>query len=146
MVKSWVYKANEISKFYFPLCYLTFSTQYYQHWMIRTLKSWFLQFLTPNSFTILILEYSLVKQINNQESSLLEKCPYSELFWSVFSRIRTISPYSIRMRELLTSNLPQICDSKITSRVSSRMSLKGNKSCYKKLPKIPINTKRIIQR
>ena len=34
------------------------------------------------------------------------KCPYSEFFWSVFSRIRTeyaeilrISPYSARMRE-----------------------------------------------
>ena len=38
--------------------------------------------------------------------SMREKCPYSELFWSVFSRIRTeygeirsISPYPIRMRE-----------------------------------------------
>ena len=38
--------------------------------------------------------------------SLLEKCPYSELFWSAFSRIRTeyreirsISPYSVRMLE-----------------------------------------------
>ena len=37
---------------------------------------------------------------------LREKCPYSELFWSVFSRIRTeygevqsISLYSVRMRE-----------------------------------------------
>ena len=35
-----------------------------------------------------------------------EKCPYSELFWSVFSRIRTeygeilrISPYSVGIRE-----------------------------------------------
>ena len=35
-----------------------------------------------------------------------KKCPYSELFWSVFSRIRTeygeirsISPYSVRMQE-----------------------------------------------
>ena len=37
-------------------------------------------------------------------SSLREKCPYSELSWSVFSRIRTeygerISPYSVRMQE-----------------------------------------------
>ena len=38
--------------------------------------------------------------------SLREKCPYSELFWSVFSCIRTengeilrIYPYSLRMRE-----------------------------------------------
>ena len=38
--------------------------------------------------------------------SLCEKCPYSELFWSVFFSIRTkyreiriISPYSVRMQE-----------------------------------------------
>ena len=37
--------------------------------------------------------------------SMSEKCPYSELFWSVFSRIqseygeiRCTSPYSVRMR------------------------------------------------
>ena len=37
--------------------------------------------------------------------TLRKKCPYSELFWSAFSRIRTeygeilrISPYSVRMR------------------------------------------------
>ena len=36
----------------------------------------------------------------------IKKCPYSDFFWSVFSRIRTeygeirsISPYSVRMRE-----------------------------------------------
>ena len=35
-----------------------------------------------------------------------KKCPYSELFWSAYSRIRTecrevrsISPYSVRMQE-----------------------------------------------
>ena len=40
------------------------------------------------------------------KSALREKCPYSEFFWSVFSRIRTehreirsISPHSIQMRE-----------------------------------------------
>ena len=38
-------------------------------------------------------------------------CPYSELFWSVFSRIWTeygeilrISPYSVRMRENMDQN------------------------------------------
>ena len=38
--------------------------------------------------------------------TLREKCPYSELLWSVFSRIGTecgeilhISPYSVQMRE-----------------------------------------------
>ena len=41
-----------------------------------------------------------------KRSTLREKCPYSELLWSVFSHIRTaygeirsISPYSVRMRE-----------------------------------------------
>ena len=40
-----------------------------------------------------------------QQYTLREKCPYSELVWSAFSRIRTeygeiirISPYSVRMR------------------------------------------------
>ena len=40
------------------------------------------------------------------KKSLREKCPYSEFFWSVFSRIRTeygnilrISSYSVRMQE-----------------------------------------------
>ena len=43
--------------------------------------------------------------------SLLKKCPYSELFWSVFSRIRTeygeirsVSLYSVRMRKNTDQN------------------------------------------
>ena len=43
--------------------------------------------------------------------SLRKKYPYSELFWSAFSRIRTqygetrsISPYSVRMRENTDQN------------------------------------------
>ena len=42
---------------------------------------------------------------------LREKCPYSELFWFLFSRIWTeyekivcISPYSVRMRENANQN------------------------------------------
>ena len=32
--------------------------------------------------------------------ALHKKCPYSEFFWSVFSRIQNlVSPYSVRMRE-----------------------------------------------
>ena len=45
------------------------------------------------------------------KNTLRKKYPYSELFWSVFSRIRTengeirsISPYSIRMRENTDQN------------------------------------------
>ena len=41
-----------------------------------------------------------------QKGLLHKKCPYSELFWSAFSRIRTeyreklsISPYSVQMQE-----------------------------------------------
>ena len=43
--------------------------------------------------------------------TLRKKCPYSELFWSVFSRIqseygekRSISPYSVRMQENTVQN------------------------------------------
>ena len=43
--------------------------------------------------------------------TLRKKCPYSKLFWSVFSRIRTeyreirsISPYSVQMRENTDQN------------------------------------------
>ena len=42
----------------------------------------------------------------NLSLTLRKACPYSELFWSAFSRIRTeygkiirVSPYSVRMRE-----------------------------------------------
>ena len=48
--------------------------------------------------------------------SLRENCLYSELFWSVFSRIRTeygeilrISPYSVRMRENTDQNNSEYC-------------------------------------
>ena len=53
------------------------------------------------------LVLDLERRKNSSESlelPLREKCPYSELFWSLFSRIRTeyggilcISPYSVRM-------------------------------------------------
>ena len=46
------------------------------------------------------------KTLNEEEGTLRKKCPYSALFWSVFSRfqteygeIRSTSPYSVRMRE-----------------------------------------------
>ena len=45
------------------------------------------------------------------DDALRKKCPYSELFWSAFSGIRTeygeilsISPYSVRMREKAGQN------------------------------------------
>ena len=43
--------------------------------------------------------------------SMRKKCPYSQLFWSAFSRIlteygkiRSISPYSVRMPENTNQN------------------------------------------
>ena len=52
-----------------------------------------------------------VISIPTTRNSLREKCPYSELFWSVFSLNRTeygetlcISPYSVRMRENKNQN------------------------------------------
>ena len=49
--------------------------------------------------------------LKNVNPTLNKKCPYSELFWSAFSRIRTeygeirsISPYSVQMRENADQN------------------------------------------
>ena len=49
-------------------------------------------------------------QITNSIISLSihEKHPYSEFFWSVFSRIWSISPYSVWIRENRTSKIPNI--------------------------------------
>ena len=51
---------------------------------------------------------------NHNTITLHEKCPYSEIFWSVFSRVRTeyreipcISPYSVQMRENTDRNNPE---------------------------------------
>ena len=51
----------------------------------------------------ILLIFLLYNQLHTSET-LREKCPYSEFFWSVFSRIQTkygeirsISPYSVRM-------------------------------------------------
>ena len=69
-----------------------------------------------------ILLFSVAGDIDDSESKLTidwkmenellrEKCSYSELFWSAFSRIRTeygeifrISPYSVWMRENTDQN------------------------------------------
>ena len=46
-----------------------------------------------------------------RQIALREKCPYSELFWFVFSRIKTecreirsVSPYSVQMWENMDQN------------------------------------------
>ena len=71
--------------------------------------------LLGNKLDLLVLT---IERINNCGYSfwtwtwtLREKCPYSELFWSIFSLIRTeygeirsISPYSVRIRENTDQN------------------------------------------
>ena len=53
--------------------------------------------------------------LSNKENALCEKWPYSELFWSAFSHIRTEygeirrnSPYSVQMRENADQNNPSM--------------------------------------
>ena len=53
----------------------------------------------------------IIWNVISSRDTLREKCPCSELFWSVFSGIRTeyreilrISPYSVRMRENVDQN------------------------------------------
>ena len=60
-----------------------------------------------NVFKVYFLEQGLIIK----EHSLRKKCSYSELFWSAFSRIQTeyaeirsISPYSVQMRENADQN------------------------------------------
>ena len=71
-------------------------------WNIQTSKS--KRFL--KNFGVVLNNY-----LSKYEPSLREKCSYSELFWSVFSRIRTkygeiqnISSYLVRMRENTDQN------------------------------------------
>ena len=48
----------------------------------------------------LFFENSLIQLILKSKGlTLRKKCPYSELLWSTFSRIRTKYPYSVQMRE-----------------------------------------------
>ena len=74
--------------------------------------------------------------------SLREKCPYLELFWSVFSRIRTkygeirnISPYSVPMRGNTEQNsseyghfLRSDCSNKIVSELKTSYKVLSLKS------------------
>ena len=60
---------------------------------------------------VLIREKLILTKYYMIKLTLREKCAYSELFWSVFSRIRTesgeilhISPYLVRMRENTDQN------------------------------------------
>ena len=61
---------------------------------------------TANIINIFLLYSNKVWEDGAVKITLHEKCPYSELFWPVFSRIRTecveiqsIFPYSVRMQE-----------------------------------------------
>ena len=43
--------------------------------------------------------FTTLSNINDVELPLREKCPYSDFFWFLLSRIPGISPYSVQMRE-----------------------------------------------
>ena len=62
-------------------------------------------------FLIDTKQRNTIQKCTIKSNTLREKCPYSELFWSAFSRIRNeygeifrISPYSVRMRENADQN------------------------------------------
>ena len=71
------------------------------------------QHILMNTFRRMRLNYEnyslrriLFQTLKQHSDSLRKKCTYSDLFWSVFSsirskygEIRSISPYSVRMRE-----------------------------------------------
>ena len=57
------------------------------------------------------MRYRIHQIFSDISAFLCEKCPYPELFWFVFSRIRTeygeilrISPYSVQMQENMDQN------------------------------------------
>ena len=71
-------------------------------------ETFFTQWLSHGALILLILQFKLVLFVT---FTLREKCPYSELFWSVLSHIWTeygeilrVSPYSVRMRENTDQN------------------------------------------
>ena len=71
------------------------------------LRTTFLQNTSGRLF--LFFKYHSIFYEQKQDMTLREKRPYSELFWSTFSRIRTecwemlrISQYSVRMQEMRT--------------------------------------------
>ena len=73
-------------------------------------------------------------------SKLRKKCPYSELFWSAFTRIRTecgkirsISPYSVQIRENADQNNSEYGQFSRSSKHSNQQNLEKRqiKELYK---------------
>ena len=76
-------------------------TMWYQI-IMKTSATWLLKI---GLWSYLVLQI-IFFHISKMKVTLRQKYPYSELFWSAFSRIRTehgeilrISPYSVRKRE-----------------------------------------------
>ena len=77
-----------------------------------TLNTW-LVLIVKNDWEWFLQRQNYKKRKNIQEPPLREKCPYSEFFWSAFSRIRTengdilrMSPFSVRIWEMRTKKTP----------------------------------------
>ena len=71
------------------------------HWVNQTMEWHQFRFSTKKNS----VAFTLIKSFLDQRS-LHQKCPYSELFWSVFFCIWSISPYSVRMRKIRTKITP----------------------------------------
>ena len=74
--------------------------------LAKILRKNLCQGLFFNNFECLRRFAKFLRTPLNDYNSLREKCPYSELFWPAFSRIRTeyrvilrITPYSVQMHE-----------------------------------------------
>ena len=92
IIKCWKPSTAFLKKLY--LRYLT--------WFCISLWKWY---VARKSKIMVMINYI------NLRFTLRKKSPYSKLFWSSFSRIRTeygeilrISPYSVRMREIADQN------------------------------------------
>ena len=100
-------------------------------------KTWWFIFLLKMSLTksdlstVRVIFCHVIKYLIRLYT-LRKKCPYSKLFWSVFSRIRTeygeilrISSYSVRMRKIRTRITPNTNTfHAVTTLYSSRVVLK----------------------
>ena len=90
-----------LTKDKFPLRSTFVCCKYHKHEINKTVI-----IKTTNYFVGSINCVTIHYTTRNQKYPLREKCPYSEIFWSIFSCIGTeygeilrISPYSVRMRE-----------------------------------------------
>ena len=99
-----------------------YMNRFYLNWFISTSSCQLLKCLlrkVGSYFLEIILKSHSIASVSSTSRnyhlrSLRKNCPFSELFWFVFSRIRTeyrellhISPYSVQMRENANQNISE---------------------------------------